>query len=67
MSIKSQQATVFFVECDRCGAHSERFSFFEDEARTEAEREGFYTNEDDRDSCERCNAAACAHAREAES
>ena len=32
----------------------ERFSFFEEEARTEAEREGFYTDEDDSDLCEQC-------------
>lgn len=61
MSIKSQQATIYFVECDGCGAECKRFSFFEDEARMVAESEGFYTNEDDRDSCERCNArGACA-------
>lgn len=56
MSIKSQQVTVYFVECDECGAQCERFSFFEDEARTEAEREDFFTNEDEDegDLCMRC-------------
>lgn len=34
-----QQGTIYFAECDSCGAESDRFGFDETEARDQAERD----------------------------